>query len=283
MGSLRARSVARLVATTVVRVVTIVAFHAHPDDEALLTGGTLAKASRLGHRVVLVVATDGERGLAAAATSSVGLGSVRTAELDRAAGALGVAGVVRLGLPDSGWGTSEPVRAGAFSRMPFAAASEGLVDVLRRERPAVLTTYDPAGGYGHPDHVAVHRVGAFAAAQAGIPAVLQATIPREIIERVTRLLAVAPGILDVHDVQRLRRGFTPSGLITHQVDVRSELDAKLSALAAHTSQATSDAGPRTLRLLLRLPRPLQLWVLGREWFVGSASAGAVCPDVFTRR
>ena len=262
---------------------TIVAFHAHPDDEALLTGGTLARASRLGHRVVLVVATDGERGLAATATSSLGLASVRTAELDRAARALGAARVVRLGLPDSGWGTSEPVRPGAFARMPLAAAAEGLSAVLLEERAAVLTTYDSAGGYGHPDHVAVHRVGAFAAAHAGTPAVLQATLPREIIARVTRLLAVVPGLLDVHDVQRLRRGFTPNGLITHQVDVRPDLDAKLSALAAHASQATSDDGPRTLRLLLRLPRPLQVLVLGREWFVGPTSAGAGCPEVFTRR
>lgn len=283
MGFLRSVAGCNCDTATVANVATIVAFHAHPDDEALLTGGTLARASRLGHRVVLVVATDGERGLAARETSKLGLASVRADELGRAASALGAARIVRLGLPDSGWGTAEAAAPESFSRMPLNVAAEGLVSVLRQERAAVLTTYDSAGGYGHPDHVAVHRVGAFAAAQAGTGAVMQATLPREVISRITRTLSILPGALDVHDVARLRQGFTPGRLITHQVDVRSDLDAKLSALAAHTSQATSDDGPRTLRLLLRLPRVLQALVLGREWFVGPNPSGAVCADIFTRR
>jgi LmbE family N-acetylglucosaminyl deacetylase len=262
-------------------VVTIVAFHAHPDDEALLTGGTLAKAARLGHRVVLVVATDGERGLAAQSVAAGGLARVRTRELDAAADALGVARVVRLGLADSGWGTGEAVPEQAFSRLGLAEASAGLEEVLRQERASVLTTYDEAGGYGHPDHVAVHRVGAFAAAQAGTPAVLQATAPREAVSRLVRLASRLPGLLDVHDAQRLVQGFSPRRAITAEVDVRPYLDAKVAALAAHASQATSDAGPRTVRLLVALPRALQRLVLGREWFAGPPAATALRPDVFS--
>src|SRR6195952_227274 len=86
----------------------LVSFHAHPDDEALLTGGSLARAAAEGHRVVLVVATDGEGGLPSASTAS-DLGRRRAAELDAAAAALGCARVVRLGLPDSGWrGSARP-------------------------------------------------------------------------------------------------------------------------------------------------------------------------------
>ncbi len=260
---------------------TIVAFHAHPDDEALLTGGTLAKAARLGHRVVLVVATDGEAGLAAASVAAQGLAAVRLTELDVAARALGCARVVRLGLPDSGWDPGGQPAAGTFSRLPLPVAAAGLVDVLREESATVLTTYDAVGGYGHPDHVAVHRVGRYAAEQAGTPAVLQATAPRETVRRVVRLASAVPGLLDVHDARRFASAFSPAASITHRVDVRAELDAKLAALAAHASQATSDAGPRTVRLMLGLPRPLQRLVLGREWFVGPPLTHRTCADVFT--
>src|SRR3954452_10018555 len=84
------------------RPLTIVAFHAHPDDEALLTGGTLARAAAAGHRVVLVTATGGEAGLADAASTAGGPPAVRPAELARAAAALGVARSVLLGYADSG-------------------------------------------------------------------------------------------------------------------------------------------------------------------------------------
>lgn len=262
---------------------TIVAFHAHPDDEALLTGGTLARAARLGHRVVLVVATDGEAGLAAAPVAAQGLGSLRPVELEAAAQALGCARVVRLGLPDSGWHPGVQPPEGRFSRLPLEVAAAGLVDVLRQEHAQVLTTYDAAGGYGHPDHIAVHHVGRYAAEQAGTPAVLQATAPREMLRRIVRIAAKVPGVLDVSDARRFDVAFSPAASITHRVDVRADLDAKIAALAAHASQATSDAGPRTLRLMLGLPRPLQRLVLGREWFVGPPLTVQTCADVFSAR
>ncbi len=93
---------------------TLVAFHAHPDDEALLTAGTMARAAAEGHRVVLVVATDGDLGLAASTYAGDGaLGQRRLAELRASAARLGVARVEHLGYADSGWAPSwSPTRRG---------------------------------------------------------------------------------------------------------------------------------------------------------------------------
>lgn len=248
---------------------TLVSFHAHPDDEALFTGGTLARAAAQGHRVVLVVATDGESGLAAPGVGRVGAARVR--ELAASARALGCARVVRLGFADSGWRDSAREEPTVFSRLPVAEAAEPLADVLRQERADVLTTYDRAGGYGHPDHQQVHRVGAEAARAAGTPVVLEATLPREILHRTVRAAALVPGLLDNVNPRSFADAFTPRAQITHRIDVRAHLGAKRAAMAAHASQSTSDAGLRTLALLLRLPPPLFSLVAGHEYFVRSGS------------
>src|SRR6478735_6011941 len=177
----------------VVRPVTVVSFHAHPDDEALLTGGTLSKLSAAGHRVVLVLATSGEAGLAATAYGGDGrLGDVRVHEVNASARALGVARVVLLEYADSGYPEPRPrdvdASARCFADVEVETAAERLATVLREERAEVLTTYDRNGGYGHPDHVQVHRVGARAAWLAGTPLVLESTIDRTLLTRVDRLL-----------------------------------------------------------------------------------------------
>jgi LmbE family N-acetylglucosaminyl deacetylase len=246
---------------------TLVSFHAHPDDEVLLTGGTLARAAAAGHRVVLVVATDGEAGLASGSGAGADLARTRAGELARSAQALGCARVVRLGLPDSGWRAEAPPEATVFSRMPVESAAAGLIDVLREEHADVLTIYDPAGGYGHPDHQQVHRAGLHAAAVAGTPTVLEATLPRERLHRLIRVAAAVPGLLDSVDPDSFARAFTPRRQITHRIDVRAHLEAKREAMAAHASQSTSDIGPRTLALLLRLPPAVFTLVAGQEWFV----------------
>src|SRR4051812_35652819 len=153
---------------------TLVSFHAHPDDEALLTGGTLARAAAEGHRVVLVVATAGEAGLAV--DRGEGLGARRLWELRQAAGELGCARVEVLGYPDSR--SVPPPPAGSFAALPIAGPATRLAEILRAERADVLTIYDPVGGYGHPDHIAVHRVGLAAAELAGTRSVLAATVDR---------------------------------------------------------------------------------------------------------
>lgn len=266
---------------------TLVSFHAHPDDEVLLTGGTLAQAAAAGNRVVLVVATDGEAGLSSSSGAGADLGQTRAGELARSAQALGCARVVRLGLRDSGWRTEAPPGVEAFSRMPVEAAAAGLIDVLREEHADALTVYDPAGGYGHPDHQQVYRVGMHAAAVAGTPSVLEATLPRERLHRIIRIASAVPGLLDSVDPDSFARAFTPRREITHRIDVRAHLPAKREAMRAHASQSTSDIGPRTLALLLRLPSPLFTMVAGQEWFVqrlgwsgsrsifATSSAGAV--------
>src|SRR5690349_3047296 len=158
---------------------TCVFFHAHPDDEALLTAGTMAMLAAQGHRVVLVVATLGESGLAADAARGH-LAEVRRAELAASARTLGCARIVSLGYADSGWEwpLGRPPGGGpdgAFADADVEGAARRLAATLREERADLLTTYDPAGGYGHPDHVQVHRVGARAAELAGTSVVLQAT------------------------------------------------------------------------------------------------------------
>jgi LmbE family N-acetylglucosaminyl deacetylase len=265
---------------------TLVAFHAHPDDEALFTGGTLARASAQGHRVVLVTATAGERGLAADGTAD--LGAIRRQELQVSADALGVHRLVLLGYGDSGMDDSVPPPPGSLCAVPVEEIAARLAQILREEGADVLTVYDPHGGYGHRDHIRVHDAGIMAAASAGTPRVLEATIPRESLMRVVRLLnliGIRPGGMTAARFSRAYRSRTE---ITHEIDVRPWLPAKLAALAAHASQTGGGGDVRTIRLLSRLPRPLALRVLGREWFLeetvgdGNLNARNRADDIFVR-
>ncbi|TDO51759.1 LmbE family N-acetylglucosaminyl deacetylase [Kribbella sp. VKM Ac-2527] len=260
---------------------TLVSFHAHPDDEALLTGGTLARLAAEGHRVVLAVATDGEAG-AAASSYRTDLAARRRDELDRSAAALGCARVVRFGLPDSGWTSAEQPPAGSFSRLPVTEAAAPLADLLREERADALTIYDPAGGYGHPDHRQVHAAGLYAARLAGTPLVPEATIDRTLIRRLIRLVSALPGVLPDLRAADYEHAYTSRSDITHRLDVRQYSDAKRRSFEAHVSQASSDDGARTLALLLRLPPWLFRRVLGREWFVEHGRRPGVPPvdDLF---
>lgn len=267
---------------------TVVSFHAHPDDEALLTSGTLARAAAEGHRVVLVVATNGEAGLSAGLSAGGGseaLGAARLRELHASARAIGVARVETWGHPDSG---SEPASApgngpadrGTFASLDPGPLAQDLARLLIEERADVLTTYDSAGGYGHPDHVQVHRVGSIAARLAGTPVVLEATLDRTVIVRVVRALRLLSRVLPTPRLPEMSEAYTPRGAITHQVDVRRHLPAKRASLAAHASQAKG--GPRTMRLLLALPHWLQTRVLGSEFYreVGRDPARGRCDDIF---
>lgn len=241
---------------------TLVAFHAHPDDEALFTGGTLARCVAEGHRVVLVTATAGERGLTAHDSS---LGDTRRAELAVAAEVLGVARVVELGYGDSGMNGALP--PGSFCAAPVAEAAQRLAAVLAEENADVVTVYDAAGGYGHRDHVRVHQAGLEAARLAGTASVLQATIARESIQRALRWVnrvGVRPGGMRAAD---LDHAYCPRAAITHEIDVRRYVPQKLRALAAHASQASGGDNVRTVAVLSRLPESVARVVLGREWFV----------------
>ncbi len=267
---------------------TLVSFHAHPDDEALLTAGTLARAAAEGHRVVLVVATSGEAGLAASAYTAgpeASLGTVRRAELERSAAALGCARVVWLGYADSGLADARSGDPASFADADIESAAQRLAAVLTEESADVLTTYDAAGGYGHPDHIAVHHVGARAAQLAGTAVVLQATVDRRLLLRVLRVLRLAGRVLRLpaeFDPARFTAAYTAPEALTHRVDVSRYTASKRAAMQAHVTQTSADFGARTLAICLKLPRPVFAAAFRYEWFVqgGRVPVRPLVDDVF---
>jgi LmbE family N-acetylglucosaminyl deacetylase len=259
---------------------TLVSFHAHPDDEVLYTGGTLARVAAEGHRVVLVVATNGAAGLASDEHHHGSLWRRRMLELEESAAVLGCAAVVSLDFKDSGWRTIPP--PDAFSRLPVPEAARPLIELLNRERADALTTYDAVGGYGHPDHRQVNAVGGYAAAAAGVPVVLEATIDRETIRPLIRLVAATPGVLPEVRLADYATAYTARADITHRVDVRAFTSLKRRAMQAHASQASAPDGTRTLALLQMMPSWLFRRALGTEWFVEQGRPpGEHLDDVFT--
>jgi LmbE family N-acetylglucosaminyl deacetylase len=266
---------------------TLVAFHAHPDDEALLTSGTLARAAAEGHRVVVVVATDGDLGLTSSEYAADGrLGERRLEELRRSSSALRVSRVVYLGYADSGLGPEthpDPPGRVRFVRAPLEEAASRLAQVLAEEQAAVLLTYDRNGGYGHRDHVRVHEVGARAAELAGTPRVLQATVPRDTIARAVDLAAKVYRFPPEFDKESFTRAFSARAEITHRIPVWRYAAQKRASMRAHASQSSADDGAdRTLAAFLRIPRPLYDLVFGREWYVDPARppGAPVSRDVF---
>jgi LmbE family N-acetylglucosaminyl deacetylase len=246
----------------------LVSFHAHPDDEALYTGGTLAKAVAAGHRVVLVVATAGESGLAADdLPGDIPLGERRTNELTASAQALGVHRLVLLGYGDSGFDGGGNPGDRPFARVEVDEAAARLAEILREESADVLTTYDASGGYGHADHRQVHRVGARAAELAGTAVVVQATVDRDALRLVMRILRALRRVLPGLVLPPLETSYTPRSDLTHRIDVSKQTSQKRAAIAAHVSQASAPSGVRTLALILRLPKPLFRRVFRYEWFV----------------
>ena len=243
---------------------TLVCFHAHPDDEAIATGGTMAKAAAAGHRVVLVVATGGEFGetpedLADGET----LTDRRRAETERSSQGLGVSRIVWLGYQDSGMvGWTQNEDPASFHQASLDEAAERLADILREEAADVLTTYDWHGNYGHPDHVKVHHVGHLAARLAGTPTVYEATMNREHIARLMEMAREAGGV----DEERIQTDDgNPFGMseadLTTAVDVTAHLDVKKSALRAHASQITDTS------FFLTMEADVFAMAFGTEWFI----------------
>lgn len=217
---------------------TLVFFHAHPDDEAIATGGTMIKAADAGHRVVLVVATRGEHGEVEDGylDPEEQLWERRVQETHAAAEVLGASRVEFLGYVDSGMiGTPENDHPKSFWRADLEDAARRLAAILTDEQADVLTIYDENGVYGHPDHIQIHRVGLRAAELAGTPRVFMSTIDQD---RMMRQIEEAQrsGDLELPDFDP---GFTlgvPGHRITTTVDVTDVLDRKRRAMAAHGSQ-----------------------------------------------
>jgi N-acetyl-1-D-myo-inositol-2-amino-2-deoxy-alpha-D-glucopyranoside deacetylase len=243
--------------------------HAHPDDETIATGATMARYAAEGALVTLVTCTLGEEGEVLvpelehlASDRDDALGQHRIGELAAACEALRVTDHRFLGGPgrwrDSGMmGTPSNDHPGCFWRADLDEAVRELVAVVRETRPQVVITYDDNGGYGHPDHIQAHRVTMAAHATAGDPGfapelgepwapdkLYWTAIPISVLQAGIEALKAAGDDLNffgVDSAEELPFG-VPDDLVTAEVDARDHLDAKLAAMRAHKTQIAVD-GP----------------------------------------
>ena len=259
--------------------VDLLAVFAHPDDETFGAGGTLAWYAAQGKRVGVVCATRGEVGpisdpsLATRET----LPQVREEELRQACAALGVEQVHILGYRDSGMaGTPDNQHAASLVQADPTEVVSHLVDLLRRLRPQVVITFEEGGGYGHPDHIAVHTYTTQAFEAAGDPSkypeqriaglalhtperLYYSAIPRgrvqRLMERYSHLFPPTEGGIDPNAFG------VPDDRITTELDVSGVLDRRLRAIQAHQTQLTPD-NPFHL-----LPAEVIREFLAREFFI----------------
>jgi len=267
VGSAPHRPAAGGAASVTMRAVSgpVVFVHAHPDDEAIFTGGTIVRLARAGVEVVLVVATGGELGdrrAAPADDETIGdLVACRRAETEAAAALLGVAEVVTLGYRDSGMaGTAGNDELGAFAGAPVAEAVDRLTAVLRRVSAAAIVGYDDTGIYGHPDHLQVTRVARAAADQAGVATVYGATVDREYLHFVETHVVAEAALVDDLGLVRSHLGVATAEVAV-ALDVSGVLDVKRAAIAAHASQVPETSS------VLQLPDHHFADVYGWEWYV----------------
>jgi LmbE family N-acetylglucosaminyl deacetylase len=249
---------------------TLMAVHAHPDDEATMTGGVFAKASAEGIRTVLVTCTDGRAGDGPGGVKPGEPGhdpdavaALRRTELEASCRALGISDLELLGYRDSGmmgWpGNTAP---GAFWATAVQEAASRLAGLMKRYRPDVVVTYDANGFYGHPDHIQAHRITMAAVELTGIPAkVYWTTASRASMAELGKAMA-EPGISwDDDDPQDDGPEIgLPDEEITTWVDIRDYSDQKYDALHAHESQADDI-------FFLKLGRERFRQLMGEETFV----------------
>jgi LmbE family N-acetylglucosaminyl deacetylase len=255
----------------------ILAIFAHPDDEAFGTGGSLSHFAAEGHRVSLICATRGEVGeisdpsLATPET----LGDVREGELRCAAETMGIVELILLDYRDSGMlnsaGNQDPR---AFINAPAEKVVYQLVECIRRIQPDVIVTFEPHGGYGHPDHIAIHRhtVTAFHAASDPSFAselgnawqtsrLFYTAIPRSFfLELRGQIEAMGGDSADMDWLENPDLGW-PDEEITVVLDVSSTVDSKWEALNCHRTQF----GPANL--FRRIPENTVKILMSKEHFL----------------
>jgi N-acetyl-1-D-myo-inositol-2-amino-2-deoxy-alpha-D-glucopyranoside deacetylase len=237
--------------------------HAHPDDESIGTGATMAKYAAEGAGVTLVTCTLGELGeiippeLAhLAADADGGLGEYRIGELAAACEALGVTDHRFLGGPgrwrDSGMmGLPSNDAPDCFWQADVDEAAGDLLTVIREVRPQVLVSYDDNGFYGHPDHIQAHRVAwrAFELADGAIAKFYAMAVPRSVLAGAIEAMrdrppgGSSPGGADfsqVESVDDLPFG-VPDEVVTTEIDATAYLDQKLAAMRAHATQIAVDS------------------------------------------
>ena len=276
------------------RTLTLMAVHAHPDDEATGTGGVFARYAAEGFRTVLVTCTDGGCGDGPGGVKPgepghdpVAVAAVRKAELEASCRILRISDLELLGYADSGMmGWPQNDAPGSFWTTPVPEAAARLAELIREYQPDVVVTYDENGFYGHPDHIQAHRITMEAVRITGIPAkVYWTTAPYSLfteLQRTFRELAAAGGSEeaaeefeattgDSEDSEQPRVGL-PDEEISTWIDVTKYSAQKFEALAAHASQSEN-----IMFLSLGLERFTEL--MGTETFLRvQDSTGAPIPE-----
>ncbi|MEO5841859.1 MAG: PIG-L deacetylase family protein [Acidimicrobiales bacterium] len=250
---------------------TIVFFHAHPDDEAIFSGGTMARLALAGHRVVVVMATSGGQGRSIAASIDDPTAPLpclpyeRERELAEACALLGVARVVLFRYEDSGIDSPPNPSLLPFSEIAVDEVAQRLADVIAQEAATALVVYDEGGIYGHVDHLHVHRSGVAAARLSSIPTLYEMTVDREYLH-----------FVDTHLIDHARESLphvehigVPTVFVSTTVDVRMVLPQKRAAIAAHASQVQSSSS------VMRLSESSFREVYGYEWFVRHGPRGVI--------
>jgi len=255
----------------------LLAIFAHPDDEAFGTGGTLAHYAAEGANVYLVCATRGEAGEIADPSYATPetLGQVREAELRCAAETVGIKEVVFLGYRDSGMsGSPENADPRAFINAPASDVVPQLAGIMRRIRPQVVITFEPNGGYGHPDHIAIYRHTVAAFHAAADPAFHPEQGPAWRADRLFYTAIPRSFFLDMRDEMAARGmdtsefarfeegggGGWPDEAVNATINVAGSVEAKWEALHCHRTQF----GPGNL--FRRLPEDLVKRMMSREYF-----------------
>jgi len=231
----------------------------------------MAKYASAGHRVVLVTATRGEQGEPVPGVLADGepLWERRVVETHRSAEVLGVERVEFLGYEDSGM-MGEPTNENpaCFWQADVEEAAARLAAILAEVEADIVTIYDSHGGYGHPDHIQVHRVGRRAAELAGVAAVFEATMNRTRIEQMIadRALELEAAIEENPDMEAPGADFgTPEELITHAVDVTAFIDRKRESMVCHESQISDES------FFMQMPVEVFTMAFGTEWFIASGA------------
>ena len=249
--------------------------HAHPDDETINNGATMAMYAALGAQVTLVTCTRGEEGevLVAehahkAAAQDDLLGEHRVIELADAMRALGVSDHRFLGAPhhqyrDSGMMGTEPnERPDTFWRADFDKATADLVAVIDEVKPHVLITYDEFGGYGHPDHIQAHRVAMAASAKSqwDIEKIYWNVMPKSVIQQgIDAMKETGSDFFGAENVDDIP--FAKDDSFVHAlIDGNEYVEAKMAAMRAHATQISVD-GP-----FFALSNNLGLQVWGNEYY-----------------
>jgi LmbE family N-acetylglucosaminyl deacetylase len=247
----------------------LVSLHAHPDDEAIFTGGTIAAAVESGWRVVLVVATDGDLGSSPA--SGVDVATHRRAEALAAAVVLGIERVEFLGYGDSGYlapagdsartwvARARGLRSGTLADAFVGGAARRVRDILVEEDATVLTSYDANGVYGHIDHVLVHEIASRSVEDTDC-ALVEATIGRHALRDLRSNLLGRGLASNLWPPALVEQIGVEDGPDLVSVDVSAHLVTKLTAVAAHSSQVVEAA------TFMGLPAGAFHHLLGTEWF-----------------